>query len=202
VTRTTCCYVQLRVAPFSYVDVTLPDEQRLASTVMQPSGLSTNRIGFSQRGLRAPSRRRTGTTSFIGRGSTLLRKALDARTVRYLLAGGTLAVLGVTLLTAIVAVTSVPAGLASLGAALTITPLTYLTHRHYTFRSDNQVSYEMGAFLSVVALNYPLGAALVFVLVDLLHLPVFSGGLLATALLPVINYVLHTKWVFRNRGSS
>lgn len=118
-----------------------------------------------------------------------------------MLAGGTLAVLGATLLTAIVAVSSVPAGLASFGAALTITPLTYLTHRHYTFRSDNQVPYEVGAFLSVVALNYPLGAAIVFVSVDLMDVPTFLGGLLATALLPVINYVLHTNWVFRKRES-
>ena len=125
--------------------------------------------------------------------------ALDRKIVRYVCAGGTLALLSAALITLTVAIFSVPAGIASLMLAPIVAPVTYLTHRFFTFRSGNQVPYELGAFLSVLALNYPISVATIFVLVDLLGLNAFVGGLLAACLLPGLNFVLHSNWVFKSR---
>jgi putative flippase GtrA len=125
------------------------------------------------------------------------RRALGVQAFRYVLAGGLLSLFGAAALVVVVAATALPAGLASLATQLAIAPLAYYTHRNYTFRSQNQITYEFSAFASVFALNYPLGAIIVFIGVDLLGVPTFVGGLLAAALLPLLNYALHTRWVFR-----
>lgn len=131
----------------------------------------------------------------------LMRMARETRTARYVLVGGSLAVFSAALIWSIVAITALPAAIAAIGAAIVVTPLTYACHRYYTFRSENNAAFEFAAFVFVVLLNIPLGIACVFLFADIVGINPFIAGLLAAAIPPIFNYILHTHVVFaQHRG--
>jgi putative flippase GtrA len=112
-----------------------------------------------------------------------------------------MALLYATLLDVIVMLTSLPATVATIGTIMVVGPITYLSHRYYTFRSENGVGFEVAGYAATVALNFPLGAIIVFLSVDLGGIRPFIGGLMAAAFPPMINYVIHTRIVFKSRGT-
>jgi putative flippase GtrA len=110
-----------------------------------------------------------------------------------------MALLSAALLWLFTSVSELPAGVLAVATGLIVAPATYLLHRYYTFKSDNTITFEAAGFLGVVLMNYPLSILIVFVSVDLLGVHAFIGGLLASLIPPVVNYVLHTRLVFSPR---
>jgi putative flippase GtrA len=153
--------------------------------------------------MREPSLEQTtetgaGENERVAPGFETLRAEVR-RLGRYILAGGSMALLSAALLWLFTSVSDLPAGVLAVAAGLIVAPATYLLHRYYTFKSDNAVPFEAAGFLGIVLMNYPLSILIVFVSVDLLGLHPFAGGLLAALIPPGVNYVLHTRVVFSQR---
>jgi putative flippase GtrA len=103
---------------------------------------------------------------------------------------------GVVALTALGGLSAVPA---ALGAFCMAAPLSYAGHRSYTFGSQAEVPPEFRRFVIVAA--FALAAALLsmYIMVDLGGLPPIAGGLTATVVVPLGNFIALDRRVFISR---
>ena len=131
----------------------------------------------------------------------VLSRFSEAQTIRYACVGGSMVLLYASLLWLIVHLTGLPGGVSSLLTVVVLIPTTFFLQRRLTFRSHGPVLAEFTNFLAVVVLAIPLGTFIIFVLVDLLHLNPFIGGLVASGSQPLFTYILQARLVFRRNGA-
>lgn len=116
------------------------------------------------------------------------------RPARYLIVGGACALLNNIL---VIAFAHMGAGYAK-ASALAFGPVLafgYTSHTYFTFQITASLPSFARYALAMLA-NYPLWVAALFVLCDLLGLPVQIAAPLTTALMFAANYIL-AKWALR-----
>lgn len=72
----------------------------------------------------------------------------------------------------------------------------YLYHSRLTFKSKSPVG-DMFKFSVVVALNYTITLAFVFVSNSVLHFGVLSGKIFSLPVIAIIGFMLSKYWVFK-----
>jgi len=87
--------------------------------------------------------------------------------------------------------------LSSVLASACMTIPTVLLHRYFTFGVEGSLVSQAAGTLAIAAWNLPVGAGIVFMLVDLLGWNAFVSGLIATSAAALLNYTLFTRVVFR-----
>ncbi|MGJ0393639.1 MAG: GtrA family protein [Methylocystis sp.] len=116
------------------------------------------------------------------------------RQARYLIVGGACALLNNIL---VIAFAYMGAGYAK-ASALAFGPVLafgYASHTFFTFKTSASIESFARYALAMLA-NFPLWIGSLFVLCDLLSLPVQAAAPLTTALVFAVNYIL-AKWALR-----
>jgi putative flippase GtrA len=121
------------------------------------------------------------------------------RVIRFLFVGGAIT-LFYSLLTAglILGPLAMPRVWASLVASLVVIPVSFAAHKRITYGDTARSAHRFTRFAT-------LGAANLFVnvadmrLTELLHWPFWVALLAGWVIVPVVNFLLNTFWVFRAR---
>jgi putative flippase GtrA len=136
-----------------------------------------------------------------GRLTHLFRAFLVGRRwslARYAVAGVLISI-GYTI-TVILLVEAVPAlspSWASVISFVVWTPVSYIGHRDFTFRSDSgPAAHAPLKFFLTFALRFVMSGVAVFVVTDFLHLHYLFGVLTNWVALPAISYAVMRFWVF------
>jgi putative flippase GtrA len=131
---------------------------------------------------------------------TLNPTTLMPQSLRYLVVGGSMA-----LLNAVLVWTFHAAGLygfvsSFLSGCCVIVP-TVLLHRYFTFGVKGPLLAQAMGTVAIAASNVPIGMLTVFVLVDVLEWNAFISSLIATAIAAVLNYTVFARFVFKKRAT-
>ncbi len=92
---------------------------------------------------------------------------------------------------------SLPATQASVCAYGVAAIFSYCGHKSLTFESSEAHSIEAPRFVALTVAGITISWVLPFILTDGLHLPAFVPIIAACLLIPVFNYVVLDRWVFR-----
>jgi putative flippase GtrA len=125
-----------------------------------------------------------------------------AQVVRFGLIGGisTLIYAIVALLLSSAAGAGLDATPASVAAYLTGAVFSYCGHRVVTFMSDGTVAFEVARFAAATAAGLALSTLLAAALTDLAGLPMWIPVLLASTIVPVLNFIIFRNYVFVGRA--
>lgn len=125
------------------------------------------------------------------------KRSIAARFFRFALVGG-----GTTLFYGVAAWALVErAGVAPVAASvlayLAATPLNFLLQRGFAFRSENRLHYDLPRYLLVHAGNIAASAAVMHLVVSMLHADYLYGVVATMTFVPVVVFLLLDRWVFR-----
>lgn len=74
----------------------------------------------------------------------------------------------------------------------------FVAHKYFTFKTaSNQTKKELKRYSVSVAFNFVLALVLLAIFVDLLHTLPVVGKIIQVIVLPILNYFLLEKFVFR-----
>jgi putative flippase GtrA len=131
-----------------------------------------------------------------GRSATWSQRLAALQALRYLMVGGTMALLYAILVPVFIEVASAPPWAASLAASAVVTPPTFLAQKLFTFRATGVVRRQFASFMVVVVVVLLLGAALVTLLIDGFGLPAGIASVSTAVTMPLVSYALQKYWVF------
>lgn len=119
------------------------------------------------------------------------------RIIRYLVAGGLAALAHLTTLTVLVELGGLrPLWASNVGFGVGLV-VSYLLQRGWVFATSAAHLLTAPKFLTVIGAGLLLNSAVMHVGVDIVGLPYPLAQLIAFALLPINNYLLHSIWTFR-----
>ena len=87
--------------------------------------------------------------------------------------------------------------LASLLAFVFVLPITYLAHRHVTFREAAPDPFQAMRFVVTAGSSFAVATGGMYLLTAILRLPYYYGIALTWVLIPAGNFVTYLVWVFR-----
>lgn len=103
----------------------------------------------------------------------------------------------VTVIGLVEAIPSLSPSWASIVSFVLWTPVSYFSHRDFTFRADRSRSLHAALKFAVTfALRFVVAGVAVFVFTDYLHLHYLFGVLANWIVLPAISYAVMRFWVF------
>jgi putative flippase GtrA len=73
----------------------------------------------------------------------------------------------------------------------------YLAHRRFTFNSEQKVHFEVGKYIINLLIIYTYSTVLLYIFVDIIGFSELVGKLIQIAMVPVINYLLLKRFVYR-----
>jgi putative flippase GtrA len=135
----------------------------------------------------------------VAAGLRLIEGVWSLRLSRFVLVG-----IASTALYAVLAFTFERAeGIGATGASILAFALaavfSYAGHKYVTFVSGGAHRLELPRFLALTAAGLTVVSLLPAILTGLFGLPAAAPFLLACVVIPVVNYVVLGKWVFRDR---
>ena len=86
---------------------------------------------------------------------------------------------------------------ASVLAYLAAIPLNFLLQRGFAFRSENRVQRDLPRYLLVHAGNIAASAAVMHVVVSVLHAGYLYGVIATMTFVPVVVFLFLDRWVFK-----
>lgn len=89
-----------------------------------------------------------------------------------------------------------PATVAAITAYAAAAVFSYCGHRFVTFMSDGTVGFEVIRFACVTAIGFMLSVGLATILTDVAGFPPAVPVVLASVLVPVLNFIVLRKFVF------
>ncbi|RWM10294.1 MAG: GtrA family protein [Mesorhizobium sp.] len=89
-----------------------------------------------------------------------------------------------------------PAGIASVIAYGAGAVFSYCGHRFVTFMSDGAVGFEIARFACATAIGFLLSVGLATIFADLAGFPASVPVVLASILVPVLNFIILRRFVF------
>lgn len=119
--------------------------------------------------------------------------------VRYVLVGGSMAVLFAALVWLFHAA-GLYGWMSSLLSSFCVSVPTFILHRRFTFGASGPLLTQIAGFTATALSNVPVGAGVVFLLVDILGVHPFISGLAATVGAAVLNYTLLSR-VFKQQAA-
>lgn len=91
-----------------------------------------------------------------------------------------------------------PAALASVAAYAIAALFSYTGHKYFTFMSGGNHAMELPRFLLLTASGLIVAIVLPGLLTQMLGIPVSIPILLTCVAVPVVNYIVLGRWVFRD----
>jgi putative flippase GtrA len=82
-------------------------------------------------------------------------------------------------------------------AYLAAIPLNFLLQRGFAFRSENRVQRDLPRYLLVHAGNIAASAAVMHVVVSVLHAGYLYGVIATMTFVPVVVFLFLDRWVFK-----
>ena len=125
------------------------------------------------------------------------RKVLVGRVIRYGLAGllATGIYFGaVVLLVEVMHVAAVPAAVI---ATVVVMITSYIINRAYVFDTDRSHQSSFPRFAAATLLSIGLNTGLMYLATEVIGWPYIAGLVLATAIVPPVNFVVNYLWAFR-----
>lgn len=121
--------------------------------------------------------------------------------MRYLISGSTAAAVYFAALYGFVEVGKMYYLLASALALTIAIVVSFSLHKFFTFREHSlaRAHIQFGLYLLVIALDYVVNLALLWLLVELLHVPYLLAAFIATTVVATINFFAYWLVVFRRR---
>ena len=118
--------------------------------------------------------------------------------IRYGMVGAACALLNIAIVFVGTTIVGINYIFASICTIFITVPLSYFAHKFYSFHvADNPNYKEFVKFLSAQGVQFLLGLALIIFLVEMFGLlPWISMGV-ATLILYILGFLVHSKWVFR-----
>lgn len=123
---------------------------------------------------------------------------LVARLLRFAVVGGSTSGLYVLVVAVLVELGEIVPGLAAALAYVLLLPISFLGHKHATFRSSWPLWPEVARFLGLHGITALVSVSVMGVAVNGLDLPHWGGSVAISVLAPVINFVLLHFWVFHS----
>ena len=123
--------------------------------------------------------------------------AVAARFVRFAMVGGATTLFYGVLAWALVEHAGVAPVPASVLAYLAAAPLNFLLQRGFAFRSENQLHRDLPRYLLVHAGNIVASAAVMHLVVAVLHADYLWGVVATMTFVPVVVFFLLDRWVFK-----
>lgn len=122
-----------------------------------------------------------------------------SRLLRYIVVGGGVALVYSTLTSVLMLARLVSdPTLASAIATLLTQPVAFLAHRQVTYADVGHERQQLSRF-AVVAISSLVAGVGIMKTVDLLHGPFWVALVIGWFLIPVINFIVSSLWVFRVR---
>ncbi|MGO4551481.1 GtrA family protein [Lysobacter sp. 2RAF19] len=123
--------------------------------------------------------------------------AVAGRFVRFAMVGGATTLFYGVLAWALVEHASIAPVPASVLAYVASVPLNFLLQRGFAFRSENRVQRDLPRYLLVHAGNIAASAAVMHVVVSVLHAAYLWGVVATMTFVPVVVFFLLDRWVFK-----
>lgn len=121
-----------------------------------------------------------------------------ARILRFAAIGGVSTLIYVVLTLALSALHGfgMPVAIASMAGYGAGAVFSYCGHRFVTFMSDGAVGFEIVRFACATAIGFLLSVGLAVILADVAGLPPLVPVIIASILVPVLNFIILRKFVF------
>jgi len=130
-------------------------------------------------------------------GKSLLSNETVSRFLRFCLAGGAASVLYFVIASGLTFFFGMQELSASVLAYLFCILVSYFLQRRFTFRSSGKKQIEMPRFILVSVSGLLFSSAIVYFNTAVLQISPYISFTLVLVLIPVINYVLFSRYVFR-----
>ncbi|MDR3496266.1 MAG: GtrA family protein [Ancalomicrobiaceae bacterium] len=141
--------------------------------------------------------KRTGAA--LDRGFRAAIAIVPWKLVRYGVVGVTATGLYFGFAIGLTMLTHMPASVASIGAYLVAAVFSFLSHRHFTFRSRQPIAHEVPRFAGVQIIGWSVAFLSPLIMTDLAGLPPLVAIVFVSLAVPLLSFLGMERLVFRAR---